>query len=208
MRFYRWLVNSFYCYNTLTIIAGARILVASVFVVRVETPTACASCNMLQQQQQQLEEANILCKKVFNLNFSSWRVACADVDVDVESLPLSLDVYICRNVGNVSVAHGQRNYPHGSALNTPTHTHTHTRWPCTIDAYIVLENYYVVFIGELAHMCATTTTPTTIANRSLSVSSTWGEAHRSVCQKCLNFIGETVNLSGSSKTLFQLRSTA
>lgn len=64
--------------------------------------------------------------------------------------PLTL-TYICRNVGCVSVeqeetTHMQIDY----TLNT--HTHRHTAWPCTIDAYIVLENYYVVSIRD-PHMC-------------------------------------------------------
>lgn len=62
-------------------------------------------------------------KKVFNLNFSTWRVAFADVLVVVRLLrrlcPLTL-TYICRNVGCVSVeqektTHMQIDY---------THTHT------------------------------------------------------------------------------------
>lgn len=84
-------------------------------------------------------------------------MAFADVLVVVRLLrrlcPLTL-TYICRNVGCVSVeqeetTHMQIDYTH---THTDIHAHTHTTWPCTIDAYIVLENYYVVSIRD-PHMC-------------------------------------------------------
>lgn len=71
-------------------------------------------------------------KKVFNLNFSTWRVAFADGVLGVVRLlrclcPLTL-TYICRNVGCVSVeqeetTHMQIDY----TLNSHAHKDSHTQ---------------------------------------------------------------------------------